>query len=340
MSRVVTFGEIMMRLNPEGYMELLQAPSLNISFAGGEANAAVSIANFGMDVDFVTKLPKNVLGKRAAMELRKYGVGVDKIVYGGPRLGTYFVEKGVSQRPVKVLYDRQNSSIALAQRTDFDWDKILEGASWFHFTGITPALGGECVEICKDALKACKKKNITVCCDINYREKLWTKEAAGKVMTELLEYVDVCLINEGQAKDVLGIHGKYEDEGTEEHRKENCRSVAEQVADRFGCKIVAATLRTSISASVNGWSGMLYTNGEAYYSADYKFEIVDRLGGGDSFAGALIYSLASGYDPKKTIEFATAASCLKHTIEYDYNLSTIEDVNLLIQNGNKGFVQR
>ena len=159
-------------------------------------------------------------------------------------------------------------------------------------------------------------------------------------MTELLKYVDVCLINEGQAKDVLGIHGKYEDEGTEEHRKENCRSVAEQVADRFGCKIVAATLRTSISASVNGWSGMLYTNGEAYYSADYKFEIVDRLGGGDSFAGALIYSLASGYDPKKTIEFATAASCLKHTIEYDYNLSTIEDVNLLLQNGNKGFVQR
>ena len=334
MSRVVTFGEIMMRLNPEGYMELLQAPSLNISFAGGEANAAVSIANFGMDVDFVTKLPKNVLGKRAAMELRKYGVEVNKIVYGGPRLGTYFVEKGVSQRPVKVLYDRQNSSIALAKRSDFDWEKILEGASWFHFTGITPALGGECVEICKDALKVCKKKDITVCCDINYREKLWTKEAAGKVMTELLEYVDVCLINEGQAKDVLGIHGKYE------YRKENCRSVAEQVADRFGCKIVAATLRTSISASVNGWSGMLYTNGEAYYSADYKFEIVDRLGGGDSFAGALIYSLASGYDPQKTIEFATAASCLKHTIEYDYNLSTIEDVNLLIQNGNKGFVQR
>ena len=255
MSRVVTFGEIMMRLNPDGYMELLQAPSLNISFAGGEANAAVSIANFGMDVDFVTKLPENVLGKRAAMELRKYGVEVNKIVYGGPRLGTYFVEKGVSQRPVKVLYDRQNSSISLAKRSDFDWEKILEGASWFHFTGITPALGGECVEICKDALKVCKKKNITVCCDINYREKLWTKEAAGKVMTELLKYVDVCLINEGQAKDVLGIHGKYEDEGTEEHRKENCRSVAEQVADRFGCKIVAATLRTSISASVNGWRG-------------------------------------------------------------------------------------
>ncbi|WP_256144462.1 sugar kinase [Blautia faecis] len=251
MSRVVTFGEIMMRLNPDGYMELLQAPSLNISFAGGEANAAVSIANFGMDVDFVTKLPENVLGKRAAMELRKYGVEVNKIVYGGPRLGTYFVEKGVSQRPVKVLYDRQNSSISLAKRSDFDWEKILEGASWFHFTGITPALGGECVEICKDALKVCKKKNITVCCDINYREKLWTKEAAGKVMTELLKYVDVCLINEGQAKDVLGIHGKYEDEGTEEHRKENCRSVAEQVADRFGCKIVAATLRTSISATEN-----------------------------------------------------------------------------------------
>lgn len=340
MEKVVTFGEIMMRLNPDGYEELLQASRLNISFAGGEANAAVSIANFGMKADFVTKIPENILGMRAAMELRKYGVGTSNIVYGGPRLGVYFVEKGISQRPVKVLYDRKNSSMALARREDFQWEKILDGANWFHFTGITPALGGECPEICRDALEVCRKKQITVSCDINYRKKLWSKEKARKEMQKFMEYVDVCFINESQASDVFGIHGTNEMDESNEGRKKNCADIAKQISEKFHCKIVASTIRKSISASINDWSAMLYSDNKIYYSPEYRIEIVDRVGGGDSFAGALIYALNSGYDRQKALDFATAASCLKHTMEYDFNLSSVDDVETLLDNNNLGFVQR
>lgn len=205
MKKVITFGEIMMRLNPEGYLRLLQAQKLEMSFAGGEANVAVSVANFGMKAAFVTKLPDNVLGRRAAMELQKYGVDTEAIVYGGERMGIYFVEKGASQRPSKVLYDRGASAIALAERTDFDWEHILEGANWFHFTGITPALSEGCAEICEDALRVCKEKHITVSCDLNFRKKLWSKEKAGEVMGRLMKYVDVCIANEADAADVFGI---------------------------------------------------------------------------------------------------------------------------------------
>lgn len=340
MSKVVTFGEIMMRLNPEGYLKLLQAQNLEVSFAGGEANVAVSVANFGMPASFVTKLPNNVLGKRAAMELQKYSVETSQIVYGGPRIGVYYVEKGASQRPSKVLYDRQDSSIALADRQDFAWNHILDGADWFHFTGITPALSDGCVEICKDALLACKEKNITVSCDLNFRKKLWSEEKACQVMSDLMQYVDVCIANESDAADVFGIHAQNSDVNKGELDRDAYISVAQQIAQRFGTKTVAITLRKSISASVNNWGGMLYTDGAAYFSPEYTIQIVDRVGGGDSFAGALIYALNSGYEPQKAVDFAAAASCLKHTMEFDFNLSSLEDVHSLMQGNASGRVQR
>lgn len=340
MKKVVTFGEIMMRLNPEGYLKLLQAQKLNISFAGGEANVAVSVANFGMNAAFVTKLPDNVLGHRAAMELRKYDINVDHITYGGPRIGTYYVEKGASQRPSKVLYDRSGSSIACASRTDFDWEVILNDANWFHFTGITPALSDECVEICRDALQVCRKKGITVSCDLNFRKKLWNEEKAGRVMAELMEKVDVCIANESDAADVFGIYAEDSDVNKGELNRDGYISVAQQIVDRFGCKKVAITLRKSISASVNNWGGMLYTDGKAFFSPEYRIQIVDRVGGGDSFAGALIYALNSEYESQKAVNFATAASCLKHTMEYDFNLSSLQDVQSLMEGNASGRVQR
>lgn len=340
MKKVVTFGELMMRLNPEGYLKLQQARALDISFAGGEANVAVSVANFGMDAAFVTKLPDNVLGKRAAMELKKYGVDVKNIVYGGPRLGLYFVEKGASQRPSKVLYDRSGSSISLAQRQDFQWETILEGADWFHFTGITPALSDECVQLCKDALRVCKEKNITVSCDLNYRNKLWSKEKACRVMSELMQNVDICIANEADASDVFGISAKNSDIGKGELDRNGYIRVAEQITEKFHVKAVAITLRKSISASVNNWGGMLYQDKKAYFSPEYTIQIVDRVGGGDSFAGGLIYALNSGYEPQDAVNFAVAASCLKHTIEYDFNLSSLEDVKSLVQGNASGRVQR
>ena len=340
MSRVVTFGEIMMRLNPEGYLRLLQAQKLEMSFAGGEANVAVSVANFGMKAAFVTKLPDNVLGRRAAMELQKYGVDTEAIVYGGERMGIYFVEKGASQRPSKVLYDRGASAIALAERPDFDWEHILEGANWFHFTGITPALSEGCAEICEDALRVCKEKHITVSCDLNFRKKLWSKEKAGEVMGRLMKYVDVCIANEADAADVFGICAGNSDISKGELDRQGYVSVAQQLVERFGIKSVAITLRKSISASINHWGGLLYTGGEAFFSPEYMIQIVDRVGGGDSFAGALIYALNSGYEPQKAVNFAAAASCLKHTMEYDFNLSTLEEVNSLMQGNASGRVQR
>ncbi|MBQ7234592.1 MAG: sugar kinase, partial [Kiritimatiellae bacterium] len=256
--RIVTFGEIMMRLNPEGFRRFVQADRFEASYAGGEANVAVSLANYGQDASFVTKLPSNPLGEAARNAVRHFGVDTAGIVWGGPRLGLYFVEKGASQRPSKVVYDRAASSIALAKRGDFDWEKILKGAKWFHFTGITPALGGELPEICLDALKVCKARKITVSCDLNYRGKLWTKEAAGKCMAKLVPFVDVLIANEADAADVFGIKAKGTDVDSGRLDKAGYVSVAEQLVKRFGVKKVAITLRTSISASRNLWAGMLY----------------------------------------------------------------------------------
>ena len=340
--RVVTFGEIMMRLNPEGYRRFTQADKFEASYAGGEANVAVSLANYGQDASFVTKLPENPLGEAARNEVRRFGVDTKDIVWGGPRLGVYFVEKGASQRPSKVVYDRAGSSIALAKRGDFDWAKILKGAKWFHFTGITPALGGELPEICLDALKVCKAKKIRVSCDLNYRGKLWTREEAGKTMAKLVPYVDVLIANEADAADVFGIKASGTDVDSGKLDKSGYVSVAEQLASRFGCSKVAITLRTSLSASDNLWAGMLYDakSRKAFFSTEYAVRIVDRVGGGDSFGGGLIYALASGKKDQAVIDFAVAASCLKHSIEHDFNLVSVKEVESLAAGNASGRVQR
>ena len=340
--KIVTFGEIMMRLNPEGYLRFVQAEKFEASYAGGEANVAVSLANYGLDASFVTKLPENPLGEAARNAVRHFGVDTADIVWGGPRLGLYFVEKGASQRPSKVVYDRAGSSIALAKRGDFDWQKILKGAKWFHFTGITPALGGELPAICLDALKVCKQKKITVSCDLNYRGKLWSREEAGRVMAKLVPYVDVLIANEADAADVFGIKASGTDVDSGKLDKQGYVSVAEQLAKRFGVKKVAITLRTSFSAFDNKWAGMLYDarSKKAFFSTEYMVHIVDRVGGGDSFGGGLIYALAVGKKDQAAIDFAVAASCLKHSIEHDFNLVTVKEVEALAAGNASGRVQR
>jgi len=338
--KAVCFGEIMMRLNPEGYKRIRQAQSLCCSYAGGEANVAVSLANYGIDAAFVTKVPDQEVGQSAVDQLRQFGVDTSYILRGGPRLGIYFVEKGASQRPSKVIYDRAGSSVALADPSEYDWNRIFEGVDWFHWTGITPALGDNCAKAVLEACKAAKERNITVSCDLNYRNKLWSKEKAGQVMSELLPYVDVCIANEEDAADVFGIHAEGTDITGGKLNKEGYISVARQLADRFDLKYVAITLRTSITASLNNWAGLLYTGGEAYFSKEYAIQIVDRVGGGDSFGGGLIYSILSGYAPQDTIEFAVAASCLKHTIENDFNLVSVKEVQSLAGGNASGRVQR
>ena len=342
MSKFVTFGEIMMRLNPEGYLRFVQAEKFEASYAGGEANVAVSLANYGLDASFVTKLPANPLGESARNEVRRFGVDTSSIVWGGPRLGLYFVEKGASQRASKVVYDRAGSSIALAKRADFDWPKILKGAKWFHFTGITPALGGELPAICLDALKACRAKGVTVSCDLNYRGKLWTREEAGRCMAQLVPYADVLVANEADAADVFGIRAEGTDVDSGRLDKDGYVSVARKLAERFGAKKVAITLRTSISASDNRWAGMLYDakSRKAFFSTEYAVRIVDRVGGGDSFCGGLVYALATGRRDQAAIDFAVAASCLKHSIEHDFNHVSVQEVESLAAGNASGRVQR
>lgn len=340
MSKIVCFGEIMMRLNPQGYQRFVQADKFEASYAGGEANVAVSLANYGNEAEFVTRLPKNELAQSAINSLRQYGVKTENIVLGGPRMGIYFVEKGASQRPSKVIYDRAGSSIALAKREDFDWERIFEGADWFHFTGITPALGGENPQICLDACKAAKEKGLTVSCDLNFRKKLWTSEEAGKTMGELMPYVDICIANEEDAADVFGIHAEGTDINEGKLSRDGYISVAKTLSERFGCEYVAITLRGSLSANDNKWAGLLYKNGQACFSPEYLIHIVDRVGGGDSFGGGLIHALRKGMDQQQAINFAAAASCLKHTIEHDFNLVSEAEVLSLAGGNASGRVQR
>lgn len=340
MKKAVTFGELMLRLAPEGYYRFAQADKFGATYGGGEANVAVSLANFGVPVDFVTRLPAHDIGQAAVNSLRRFGVGTDGITRGGDRVGIYFLEKGASQRPSKVIYDRAGSAIATASRADFDWEKLLDGVDWFHFTGITPALGDNVAEITEDALKVCQKNNITVSCDLNYRKKLWSKDKAREVMSRLMKYVDVCIGNEEDASDVFGIKAGATDVTKGELDKKSYESVAKQLADTFGFKYVATTLRTSLSASDNKWAGMLYDGKEFYLSKEYTMHIVDRVGGGDSFGGGLIYALGNGYDTQRAIDFAVAASCLKHSVEGDYNMVSVAEVNALAGGDGSGRVQR
>ncbi len=338
--KVITFGEIMLRLAPEGYYRFVQADTFGATYGGGEANVAVSLANYGFDARFVTKLPKHEIGQAAVNSLRKYGVDTSHIARGGDRVGIYFLEKGASQRPSKVIYDRANSSIATASASDFDWKEIFDGADWFHFTGITPALNDEVAAICLEACKAAKEAGVTISCDLNYRNKLWSKEKAGQVMGELCQYVDVCIANEEDAADVFGIKAADTDVTKGEVNHEGYKDVAKQLADRFGFSKVAITLRESLSANDNNWSAMLYDGNDFYFSKKYKMHIVDRVGGGDSFGGGLICASLNGYDSQATIEFAVAASCLKHSIEGDFNMVSMDEVLKLAGGDASGRVQR
>ena len=342
MAKVITFGELMLRLQPYDYLRFVQADSFEATFGGGEANVAVSLANYGMDARFVTKLPEHAIGQMAVNSLRKYGVDTRHIVRGGDRVGIYFLEKGASNRGSVCIYDRAHSAIAEADCSDFDWDEIFEGADWFHFTGITPALGANVVEICRQACIAAKKHGVKVSCDLNYRGKLWTREQAREAMTDLCQYVDVCISNEEDAKDVFGIEAENTDIYAGKLNKEGYKSVARQLAEKFGFEKVAITLRESISASDNDWSGMLYdTDSDEYcFSKQYHLHIIDRVGGGDSFGGGLIYALLNGRSMQEAIEFAVAASALKHTVEGDYNMVTVSEVEKLAGGDASGRVQR
>lgn len=340
MGKFITFGEIMMRLSPIGYERFVQSKQFNVFFAGGEANVGASLANYGLDSYYVTKLPDHEIGQAAINEMRRWGIKTDYVSRGGDRIGIYFCERGASQRPSKVIYDRSNSSIAEAKREDFDWDKIFKDAKWFHFTGITPALSENCIEITLDALKAAKKANVTISVDLNYRKKLWTSEKAGQVMDELVRYCDVVIANEEDAEKVFGIKAKESDVKEGKLSNEGYEAVAKELYDRFGLKYAAITLRESYSASRNGWSGMLYDGNKFYNSEKYDIQIVDRVGGGDSFCGGLIYGLSSGMDNQSALEFAAAASCLKHTIEGDFNTMSVSEVMNLMKGNASGRVQR
>ncbi len=340
MAKVITFGEIMLRLAPDGYLRFVQVDHLEALLGGGEANVSVSLANYGVDSVFVTKLPKHEIGQLAINSLRRFGVDTSKIVRGGDRIGVYYCEKGASQRPSKVIYDRAGSSIATASPSDFDWDEIFDGADWFHFTGITPALNPSVAAITLEACKAAKAKGLTVSCDLNYRKKLWTRDEARATMTKLMDYVDVCISNEEDAHDVFGIDAENTDIDSGKLNHEGYKSVARQLAEKFGFKKVAITLRSSISANDNDWAGLLYDGKDYCFSKSYHMHIVDRVGGGDSFGGGLIYALLSGYSTQDAIEFAVAASCLKHSIQGDYNMVTVDEVKALAGGSGSGRVQR
>lgn len=338
--RVITFGEIMLRLAPEGYYRFVQAESYGATYGGGEANVAVSLANYGYDAKFVTKLPKHEIGQAAINALRRYGVDTSYITRGGDRVGIYFLEKGASQRPSKVIYDRAGSSIATASCEDFNWDEIFEGVDWFHFTGITPALNDTVADICLEACKKAKEKGITISCDLNYRNKLWSKEKAGEVMGELCKFVDVCIANEEDAGDVFGIRASHTDITSGQVNHEGYKEVAKELAERFNFKQVAITLRSSISANDNKWAAMLYDGEDYYFSKNYLMHITDRVGGGDSFGAGLIYASLEGYTAGQAVEFAVAASCLKHSIEGDFNQVSVEEVKKLAGGDGSGRVQR
>ena len=340
MANIVTFGELMLRLAPNGYLRFVQSEEFQATFGGAEANVAVSLANYGEDVAFLTKLPTHEIGQMAVNSVRKFGVDTSLIVRGGDRVGIYYCEKGASQRPSKVVYDRAGSSIATASIEDFDFDKILQGAKWFHFTGITPALSDGMAEITLKAVKKAKELGLTTSCDLNYRKKLWYKQKAGEVMGEIMKYVDYCIANEEDAKDVFGIEADNTDIYSGKLNHEGYISVAEKLTARFGFKGVAITLRESLSANDNNWSAMLYTGGKAYFSKKYAMHIVDRVGGGDSFGAGLIYSLLNNYSSQEAIEFAVAASCLKHSIEGDYNMVSVQEVKTLAGGDASGRVQR
>lgn len=340
MAKVITFGEIMLRLSTNGYQRFVQSDNFDVVYGGGEANVAVSLANYGHDAYFVTKLPTHEIGQCAVDSLRRYGVNVDFIARGGDRVGIYFLETGASMRPSKVIYDRAHSSVSECVPEDFNFDEIFKDATWFHWTGITPALGKNTQKVLKQALICAKKHGVTVSCDLNYRKKLWTPAEAQECMTDLMQYVDVCIGNEEDAEKCLGFKPGETDVTTGDLQLGGYKQIFEQMKEKFGFKYIATSLRESYSASDNGWSALAYDGKEFYHSKKYQVRIVDRVGGGDSFSGGFIHGLLKYGDFKKALEFGVAASALKHTIPGDFNLVSESEVETLMNGDASGRVQR
>jgi 2-dehydro-3-deoxygluconokinase len=342
MAKVITMGEIMLRLSTPGYEKFIQAESFDVCYGGGEANVAVSLANYGHDAEFVTKVPENPIGECAVAALRKMNVETKHIARGGERLGIYFLETGASMRASNVVYDRAHSSIATAVASDFNFDEIFEGADWFHFTGITPAVSDAAAELTELALKAAKNKGLTVSVDLNFRKKLWSSEKAQKIMSNLMQYVDVCIGNEEDAEKVLGFKPGNTDVTSGSLELAGYQDIFKQMVDKFNFRYVISSLRESYSASDNGWSACIYSRDdkEFYHSRKYDVRIVDRVGGGDSFAGGVICGFLDGKNFKDALEFGVAASALKHTIPGDFNLVSRQDVENLVGGDGSGRVQR
>jgi 2-dehydro-3-deoxygluconokinase len=344
MKKIVTFGEIMLRLSPPGYLRFGQARSFDVIYGGGEANVAVSLANYGIPVDYVTRLPDNDIGDACLMFLRQFGVGTDKVARGGKRLGIYFLEIGAIQRGSKVIYDRANSALATIEPGMIDWQAVFTDAAWFHWTGITPAISEGAAAVCLEAVQVASEMGLTISCDLNYRKNLWKwGKTPGEVMPELVSYCDVAIGNEEDADKVFGIVAPDTDVTAGVVDADKYRFVCEELAKQFpNLNVIAITLRGSLSASHNTWSGILWAQGQVYTAPVYQItHIVDRVGGGDAFAGGLIYGLCTFSDDwQRALDFAVAASCLKHTVIGDFNLVTVAEVEKLMGGDVSGRVSR
>lgn len=332
-NKIITFGEIMLRLSPDNNERFTQCHSFEAVYGGGEANTAVSLANFGVNTSYVSKLPTHTIGQAAVNALRQYGVDTSMIVRGGDQIGIYFLEKKTSQRPSNVIYNRSGSAIALASEDDFDWDKIFADATWFHFSGIAPAISDTMAKITLTACKKAKEKGLTISCDLNYRSKLWSSEKANEVMTEICQYVDICVANEDDAVGIFSMDASKSD-------MEKNAYIASELMKRFPFKMVASVWRTETSITTFKLQSMIYTEGKAYYSKEYFMHILDYIGAGDAYCAGLIYSLIHGFDPQKAVEFSNAASCLKHTVSGDFNLVSVDEVTKLAFSESGNEVQR
>ncbi len=340
MRKVVGFGDFLVRLSPPGYERFFQARSFDVNYTGAEANVCVALAHMGMETEFVTRLPNHDIAHTGVSELRRHGVGTRHIAFGGERMGIFYSEKGAAQRPSRVIYDRRFSSIADCPPGVFRWEEIFRDADWFHITGITPALSDTIPALCVEACEAAHDLGLVISCDLNYRANLWTPQQAGAVLKEMLPHIDILIANEEDIEKVLGI--RAENSSVQDGRLDNAgyAEVARKVEQLYGIPTVAISMRRSISASDNDWGAMLYAGGKAYFSRRYMIHLVDRIGGGDSFAAGLIYGIRQGYDHQKTIEYAAAASCLKQTMELDFSLSTAQEVLKLVGGSGSGRVER
>jgi 2-dehydro-3-deoxygluconokinase len=338
--KVAGFGELLLRLGTSQFQRFTQARQFDAFYTGAEANALVSLVNYGLEGYAVSKVPANDIGQACINFLKGHGLNTDFIVRGGDRLGLFYLETGASQRASKVIYDRANSAITTLRPGEIDWEVVLDGKDWLHFSGTAPALGPDMPAVVEEASKVARQLGVTVSCDLNYRKKLWSPEKARRVMTGLMAYVDVLMCNEEDAEMVFGIKAEGVDVQSGRVDADKYEDVARQLRDRFGCKYIAITLRESLSATFNNWSGVLYDGNELHRSRCYNMYVVDRVGGGDSFDGGLIYGLLSGMPPQDAVEFAAAASCLKHSIPGDFNLASLEEVKALMQGDASGRVQR